>query len=371
MAATEALVFDAIRTPRGKGKVNGSLHATKPVDLVVGLMHEMLGRNAELDPAASTTSCSAASRRSATRAATSPRPRRSRPACPTPSPASSSTASAPRAWRRSTSPPRRSPPAGRTWCSPAASSRCRACRWAPTAAPGRWTRRPTYDTCFVPQGIGADLIATIEGFSRDDVDAYAARRRSARPSRAGRGPLRQLGRPGASTATASSCSTTTSSSAPAPPSRRSASSSRRSPAIGEHGRLRRRRAAEVPLGREDQPRPHAGQLLGHRRRRRAGRRSATSETGDELGLTPARPDRRHRGLRRRPDDHAHRPGAGRREGAGQGRPDRRRHRPVRDQRGVRRRRPAVRARHGPRHGEGQRQRRRHRHGPPARRHRRA
>ena len=50
MAASEALVFDAIRTPRGKGKVNGSLHATKPVDLVVGLMHEMLARNAELDP---------------------------------------------------------------------------------------------------------------------------------------------------------------------------------------------------------------------------------------------------------------------------------------------------------------------------------
>ncbi len=28
-------------------------------------------------------------------------------------------------------------------------------------------------TSFVPQGIGADLIATIEGFSRDDVDAFA------------------------------------------------------------------------------------------------------------------------------------------------------------------------------------------------------
>ena len=42
MGSAEALVFDAIRTPRGKGKSNGSLHATKPVDLVVGLMHEML-----------------------------------------------------------------------------------------------------------------------------------------------------------------------------------------------------------------------------------------------------------------------------------------------------------------------------------------
>ena len=32
-----------------------------------------------------------------------------------------------------------------------------------------------YDTYFVPQGISADLIATIEGFTRDDVDAYAVR----------------------------------------------------------------------------------------------------------------------------------------------------------------------------------------------------
>src|SRR5436190_16106460 len=50
MAATEALLFDALRTPRGKGKVNGSLHSTKPVDLVVGLMHEMLSRHPDFDP---------------------------------------------------------------------------------------------------------------------------------------------------------------------------------------------------------------------------------------------------------------------------------------------------------------------------------
>src|SRR5207342_977100 len=30
-------------------------------------------------------------------------------------------------------------------------------------------------TSFIPQGIGADLIATVESFSREDVDAYAAR----------------------------------------------------------------------------------------------------------------------------------------------------------------------------------------------------
>lgn len=33
----------------------------------------------------------------------------------------------------------------------------------------------SYDAFIVPQGIGADLIATIEGFSREEVDAYALR----------------------------------------------------------------------------------------------------------------------------------------------------------------------------------------------------
>ena len=34
----EAFIYDAIRTPRGKGKANGSLHGVKPIDLVVGLI---------------------------------------------------------------------------------------------------------------------------------------------------------------------------------------------------------------------------------------------------------------------------------------------------------------------------------------------
>ncbi|MFA7602809.1 MAG: acetyl-CoA C-acetyltransferase [Novosphingobium sp.] len=40
---------------------------------------------------------------------------------------------------------------------------------------GAWPTDPSValDTCFVPQGIGADIIATLEGFSREDVDAYA------------------------------------------------------------------------------------------------------------------------------------------------------------------------------------------------------
>jgi acetyl-CoA C-acetyltransferase len=40
---------------------------------------------------------------------------------------------------------------------------------------GAWAQDPETNsaTLFVPQGIGADLIATINGFSRDDVDRYA------------------------------------------------------------------------------------------------------------------------------------------------------------------------------------------------------
>jgi len=42
---------------------------------------------------------------------------------------------------------------------------------------GAWAMDPetNYDTSFIPQGVGADLIATVESFTRDDVDSYAAR----------------------------------------------------------------------------------------------------------------------------------------------------------------------------------------------------
>jgi acetyl-CoA C-acetyltransferase len=50
MTNTEALLFDAIRTPRGRGKHNGSLYSVKPVDLVVGLIDETLERNPGIDP---------------------------------------------------------------------------------------------------------------------------------------------------------------------------------------------------------------------------------------------------------------------------------------------------------------------------------
>ena len=46
----EAFVYDHIRTPRGKGKKVGALHEVKPVDLMVGLLDEIKVRNPTLDP---------------------------------------------------------------------------------------------------------------------------------------------------------------------------------------------------------------------------------------------------------------------------------------------------------------------------------
>ena len=42
---TEALIFDAIRTPRGRGKRDGSLHEVKPITLLSGVLRELQARN--------------------------------------------------------------------------------------------------------------------------------------------------------------------------------------------------------------------------------------------------------------------------------------------------------------------------------------
>jgi acetyl-CoA C-acetyltransferase len=42
---TEAYIFDAVRTPRGKGKKDGSLHEVKPITLLTTLMHALAERN--------------------------------------------------------------------------------------------------------------------------------------------------------------------------------------------------------------------------------------------------------------------------------------------------------------------------------------
>ena len=69
---------------------------------------------------------------------------------------------------------RRSARASSTPASAAASSRCRACRWARDGAMLDGHNEKLRKRLFlVPQGISADLIATREGFTRDDVDKFA------------------------------------------------------------------------------------------------------------------------------------------------------------------------------------------------------
>ena len=42
---SEAYIIDAIRTPRGKGKKDGSLHEVKPISLLTGLLNELQSRH--------------------------------------------------------------------------------------------------------------------------------------------------------------------------------------------------------------------------------------------------------------------------------------------------------------------------------------
>src|SRR6056300_1073267 len=47
---TDVYIFDSVRTPRGKGKKDGSLHEVKPIDLGVTVLEALRERNG-FDPA--------------------------------------------------------------------------------------------------------------------------------------------------------------------------------------------------------------------------------------------------------------------------------------------------------------------------------
>jgi acetyl-CoA C-acetyltransferase len=48
---TEAFLYDALRTPRGKGKPTGALHGVKPISLITGLIDELRRRHPSLQAA--------------------------------------------------------------------------------------------------------------------------------------------------------------------------------------------------------------------------------------------------------------------------------------------------------------------------------
>ncbi|MGZ4190968.1 MAG: acetyl-CoA C-acetyltransferase [Solirubrobacteraceae bacterium] len=175
MAATEPLIFDAIRTPRGKGKVNGSLHSTKPVDLVVGLMHEALSRNPELDPNRVddvVLGCVTPIGDQGADIAKTAAIKAGLPDTVAGVQLNRFCASGLEAVNIAAQ------KVASGWEDLVFAGGVESMSRVPMGSDGgAWAMDPetAYDTSFVPQGISADLIATVEDFSRDDVDAYAVR----------------------------------------------------------------------------------------------------------------------------------------------------------------------------------------------------
>lgn len=170
----EAFVYDHIRTPRGRGKAVGSLHEVKPVDLVVGLLDELKTRNPTLDPGrvddvvlGVVTPIGDQGGDIAKTAAL----KAGYPETVAGVQLNRFCASGLEAVNQA---------AGRVrsgFEDLIIAGGVESMSRVPMGSDGgAWAMDPAtaLQTGFVPQGIGADLIATIEGWSREDVDAYAA-----------------------------------------------------------------------------------------------------------------------------------------------------------------------------------------------------
>ncbi|MEP7160089.1 MAG: acetyl-CoA C-acetyltransferase [Dermatophilaceae bacterium] len=170
----QAWIFDAVRTPRGRGRPGGSLYEVKPIDLVTGLLHALTTRNPTLDPAligdvvlgivSATGEQGGVLPRAAVLAA---------------------------GWPHSVAGVQldRFCGSGLEAVNTAA-ARVRAgfadlvlaggvesmSRVPMGSAGGAIMNDPAtaWAANFVPQGVSADLLATLEGFTREDLDAYAA-----------------------------------------------------------------------------------------------------------------------------------------------------------------------------------------------------
>jgi acetyl-CoA C-acetyltransferase len=169
----EAFIYEAIRTPRGRGKQNGSLHGTKPVSLLVGLIDEIRRRHPGLDPntiddivlgvVSPVGEQGADIARTAAILAGLPDTVggvQMNRFCASGLEAVNTAATKVRSG----------------WDHLVLAGGVESMSRVPMGSDGgAWMTDPetNYETYFVPQGVGADLIATIEGFSREDVDSYA------------------------------------------------------------------------------------------------------------------------------------------------------------------------------------------------------
>ncbi|MDR7301186.1 acetyl-CoA C-acetyltransferase [Haloactinomyces albus] len=171
---SEAFIYDAIRTPRGRGKKTGSLHGTKPIGLVVDLIHELKRRHPELDPetiddvvlgvVTPVGDQGGDIAKAAALAADLPETVSGvqlNRFCASGLEAVNTAAQKVRSG----------------WEDVVLAGGVESMSRVPMGTDGgAWALDPetNLDTSFVPQGIGADLIATLEGFDRDTVDGFAA-----------------------------------------------------------------------------------------------------------------------------------------------------------------------------------------------------
>lgn len=171
---TEAYIFDAVRTPRGKGKKDGSLYSVKPITLLTTVLNALQQRN-QLDTAQvddivmgcvtavgdqgadiAKTAALAADWDEKVAGVTLNR------FCASGLEAVNLAAMKVRSG----------------WEDLVVAGGVEAMSRVPMGSDGgAWASDPETNlhTGFMPQGIGADLIATLEGFSRADVDGFAVK----------------------------------------------------------------------------------------------------------------------------------------------------------------------------------------------------
>ena len=169
----EAYVYDVVRTPRGRGTHGGALHATKPITLVTGLIAAVLQRNPGLDPALiddlvlgiATPVGDQGGDLARVAALTAGLPDSVGGVQVNRSCASGLEAVILAAQKVRSG-----------WNRLILAGGVESASRVPIGSDGGpWATDPetALATGFVPQGISADLIATIEGFTREDVDRYA------------------------------------------------------------------------------------------------------------------------------------------------------------------------------------------------------
>ena len=170
---TDAYVFDAVRTPRGKGRRNGALHSVHPVDLTTTLLEAVRDRNPDMDLAQIEDVVMGCVAPHDDQGGVVPRTAVIKAGYPEPvagTQLSRYCGSGLEAVNQAAARIRSG------WEDLLLAGGVESMSRVPMGSGGDpWAMDPTtnYATDFVPQGIGADLIATTEGFSREDVDRFA------------------------------------------------------------------------------------------------------------------------------------------------------------------------------------------------------